>query len=428
MTSTTNSNNQYTQEQLDLINNALTIQQCKDQQASIGIKAKWWGYTVELNQKAVTILDKCLDYLEDELGHHFKGEIRRAISFCIQLKQHRLEKAVGHDGYVRMISPWIMPFALTVVRGASSGDDQSLWFTVWDPDQRTWGEDAEFHDCFSRNAPALAQHGDLLYCVHRGADSDDRLWWTVYSTNDGWSDDTVFPNHHTASNTSLVEFKGTLYCFHRGTGSDEKLYYCTFDTERRTWNNDIVIKVGTQEYFSYTGCAVAVFNDELHLVYQVRPSNGFYHLIFDGTAWRNAPNNPQGLTADTPALVAYGTSLLLVHRGYKDEDMWYGTYDGHSWSQDKQIPNTCSDMGPGLAVFGEEVFMVHRSSGRDGALWYSTYNNGSGWSKDTHVDNVCTGAPPAIACYTDPQCNPDNYTDSTTAVPRLICVHRGWGK
>jgi hypothetical protein len=142
MSSTTNSNNNYTQEQLNLIDSALTIQECKDQEASISVIAKWWGYTVTLNKKAVFMLDKCLDYLEDELRHHFKGEIRRAISFCIQLKQHRLETASGNntkDGSVKMISPWVLPFALTVVRGGSSGDDQSLWFTVWDPEQKTWG-------------------------------------------------------------------------------------------------------------------------------------------------------------------------------------------------------------------------------------------------------------------------------------------------
>jgi hypothetical protein len=146
MSSTTNSNNNYTQEQLNLIDSALTIQQCKDQKASISVIAKWWGYTVTLNEKAVFILNQCLNYLDEVLTPHFKGvEIRRAISFCIQLKQHRLEKAVKNDS-VRMISPWVMPFALTVVRGGSSRDDQNLWFTVWDHDQITWGEDAEFHD------------------------------------------------------------------------------------------------------------------------------------------------------------------------------------------------------------------------------------------------------------------------------------------
>jgi len=424
-TSTSNNNNQYTQEQLDLIDKALTVQQCINQQASVSISAKWWGYTVELNESAVTILDKCLNYLEDELGHHFKGEMRRLISFCIQLKQHRLEKAVGDDGYVRLVSPWVMPFALTVVRG-SSGKDQNLWYTVWNPDESKWGEQGEFHDCLSRNAPALAQHGDLLYCVHCG-DSTDDLKWTVYSTNDGWSDDHDILNHSTATNPSLVEFNKTLYCFHRGAGSDQSLYYCTFDTARKTWNDDIVIKVGDQVHSSVSGCAVAVFNEELQLVYQSGQNHELRHLIFNGTAWRTN-NNPNGTTSDTPALVAYRNDLLLAHRGNKDTGMYYCTYDGNSWStKETQILGIFSSMGPSLAVFDDKVFMVHRSDQPNGELYYSIYN-GSKWSdKDTHIDGQSTGAPPALACYTDPQCNPDNYTESTNAVPRLICVHRGWG-
>ena len=85
-------------------------------------------------------------------------------------------------------------------------------------------------------------------------------------------------------------------------------------------------------------------------------------------------------------------------------------------------------MGPGLAVFEDKVFMVHRAKSSDGSLWYSIYD-GSGWTQqDTLIDGQSTGAPPALACYTDPQCNSDNYEDPKTAVARLICVHRGWGK
>jgi hypothetical protein len=265
--------------------------------------------------------------------------------------------------------------------------------------------------------------------VHRGCGEDEQLWWTVYSTNDGWSDDTVFPSPHwTATTPSLVEFKGTLYCFHRGRGKETELYYCTFDTERKTWNNDIQIKVGDESHGSPTGCAVAVFNDELHLVYQRCDNHSIHHIIFNKTTntWRNNNNNPSARTRDTPALVAYKNELLLVHRGDGDDGMWYCTYNGTYWNKDQRIPGMASDAGPGLAVFGNEVLMVHRSSSNKGELYYSIYS-GSGWS-DTKIEGQSTGAPPALACYTDPQCKPDNYEDSKTAVPRLICVHRGWGK
>jgi hypothetical protein len=154
MSSTTSNNkDDYTLEQWDLIQKALTTQQCRDLEASIEVFVRWWGFTVQLNQKAVHMLDECLTYLEEMLGKHFaETKLRRAISFCIQFKQMRLTNAVENsdDGYVRLISPWVIPFALTVVKG-SSGDDRNLWFTVWDPAKKEWGQQAEFHECLSRN-------------------------------------------------------------------------------------------------------------------------------------------------------------------------------------------------------------------------------------------------------------------------------------
>ena len=412
---------------------AYLVKECEDQNATIDIFPHKWGYTIQMNKTTVDILDFCFEFLKDRLGKFFKGEFAELISLCLQFKKRRIVEASGRstDGYVRMVSPWVIPFALVVVRG-SSGTDENLWFTVWDEKEKAWGQDAEYHECKTRNGPALAQHGDFLYCVHRGSGSDDSLWWTKYSTNDGWSDDKVFPSHFTESNISLVEFQNTLYCFHRGNNSNEELWYCTFDSERNTWNADMKIEVGDKKniMYCYTGCAVAVFNENLHLVYQNRDNNQFDHLIFDGKAWLNNTKKPLGYTSDTPALVAYQNKLLLVHRGNEkyqgDDKMYYDTYDGTKWSGDSLIPDTYSKYGPGLAVFNDKVFMVHRGSGNEHHLYYSTYKD-STWSKNTKCPNVYTGAPPAISCYTDPQCNTDNYLDTTTAEPQLICVHRGYG-
>jgi hypothetical protein len=421
----------YTQQ--DFIDGALEVAELFAEGVSIKIYKKWWGYTIELNANAVSILEKCLKFLEETIGDHFKGEIPRLISFCIQFKKDRLVQAVdakGSGGFVRMVSPWVIPFALAVVRGASR-DDQNLWFTVWDEVAEKWAEDAEFNECLTRNSPALAQHGDFLYCVHRGCDNDSQLWWTKYSTNDGWSDDTVFPNHHTELNPSLVDFQNNLYCFHRGPGDDHALYYCTFDSGKNTWHDDTKIAVGTEYFYSNTGCAVAVFNGDLHLVYQLLSqtnNNEFRHLIFDGKtkAWRKNTINPKGWTADTPALVAYQDKLLMVHRGDGDQGMYYATYDG-SWSEDLTVPGTSSLYGPGLAVFGDKVFMAHRGHKDDKLLYYFTYKDSKWIKEDTKIPDIYTGAPPALACYTDPQCKADNYVDHETAKPRLICVHRGWG-
>ena len=436
--------------QQDLVNGGLTVLELDNKGVSIRVQAKWWGFTIELNNNAVVFLNECFNYLDEKLNKHFKeSKLRRAISFYIQFKQERLSRAVnaeGSGGLVRMVSPWVIPVALVVVRGKmNEKDDYNLWFTVWDNDQNAWGEDAEFHECMTRNGPALAQHGDFLYCVHRGY-GDNNLWWTKYSTDDGWSDDTMFPQHHTDSNTSLVDFNGTLYCCHRGASDEQHvnnmLYYCTFDGVG-SWNTDTKIEVNGTVFKSDTGCAVAVFNKELHLVYQSTDSNNVHHLIFDGTNWRNNGSIPNCETADTPALVAYKDKLLMVHRGHTDQDLWYNNYSNGSWTGDNKInPIQSSKYGPSLAVFDNKVYMVHRGANNDQHLWHSTYD-GTNWTQDKETKGVCLGAPPALVCYKDPECTEKNYvdpnviedeTDPTKTVelpptyqPRLICVHRGIG-
>ena len=43
----------------------------KKEGLSIVIEAKWWGFIIQLNT-SVNGLDRCLTYLEEEFGHHFK--------------------------------------------------------------------------------------------------------------------------------------------------------------------------------------------------------------------------------------------------------------------------------------------------------------------------------------------------------------------
>ncbi|MFN9630384.1 MAG: sialidase family protein [Cyanobacteriota bacterium] len=404
------------------------------------IDARWWGYTIVMNQPAALCMDKVLDELEKELLRHFHGETAAAIKALVFLKKTRIEGVADRtkDG-CQLVSPWILPFALAVCRN-NSGGDQNLWCTVWDPDQRKWGEQAEFNDAQSYSGPALAQHGDLLYCVHRGSSDDESLYWNVYSTNNGWSDDQKFTNatnRKTATTPSLVEFKNKLYCFYRGPGDDEALYSSSFDTATKTWSAGHIIMTGSDKHSSPTGCGVAVYKEnELHMIYQANDrTRTLWHLYTtDGNTWHVKFHLTGFSTSDTPALVQYGNNLLMVHRGEKDEHLYYNFYNGSSWGDDEsKIPDASgsgfatSTQGPGLAVFDGKVYMVHRSGQASGELWYSVYD-GTSWGHDTHIDGQSTGETPALATYKDPQCTPENYVDTNTAVPRLICVHRGWGK
>lgn len=401
----------------------------------VNIDARWWGYTIVMNQPAALCMDTVLDEMEKKLLKHFHGETAAAIKALVFLKKTRIEGVANRtkDG-CQLVSPWILPFALAVVRN-NSGGDQNLWCTVWDPDQGKWGEQAEFNDGVSYSGPALAQHGDLLYCVHRGSSDDESMFWNVYSTNDGWSDDQKFTNQNckTATTPSLVEFNNKLYCFYRGSGDNKKLYSSSFDTATKTWSPGHEIMVGSLVQSSDTGCAATVFNGnngKLYLAYAACLTQSIRIITSDdGITWGGLIDTTYE-TADTPAIVAYKQKLLIVHRGGHNNTRMYSTTsdDGVSWSKDLSMGEYWSDQGPALAVFEDEkVYMVHRWDRANGELMYAIYD-GNSWSPDTHIEGQSTGETPALAVYKDPQCTPENYVDPKTAVPRLICVHRGWGK
>jgi hypothetical protein len=427
------------------VNDALDVAECLARGCQVSGGHKWWGFWIELNHEAAELYGIILKQIEEHLPKCFGPEIKRGIAFALQLKEHRIKAADERSKYqgCKFVSPWVLPFALTVVRN-NSGDDQHLWFTVWDSDQNAWGEQGEFNgeDVLSRSGPALAQHGDFLYCVHRGGNDDTALYWTVYTTEDGWRDDQRFPTQLSDTTPSLVNFGQHLYCFYQGAGNS-CLYLCRFNAEGQTWDNDAHVKVGGKDLDCINGCGVAVFNDELHLVYQKKSDCRLKHLFSkDLVTWTEVPLNSKWATSDTPALVVYDNKLLMVHRGYPDENLYYAQYNGTNWiNGDKdeiKIPNesgtgtATSNHGVGLAVFDNKVFMMHRSSLSNGQLWYNIYSSSSGWSGDRSIEGQFTGETPALACYKDPQVKAENYddneTDSGMIVPRLICVHRGWGK
>jgi len=402
---------------------------------------RWWGFWIEMNHEAAEKYAYMLERIEEHLPKCLSPKMKRAIAFALQLKEHRITAADKRSDYkgCKFVSPWVLPFALTVVRN-NSGDDQHLWSTVWDPGENTWGEQSEFNgeDVLSRSGPALAQHGDFLYCVHRGGNDDTALYWTVYTTDDGWRDDQKFPSQLSSTTPSLVEFQEKLYCFYQGAGNSF-LYFCRLTDDGNSWENNTHVKVGGNDLNCVNGCGVAVFNEQLHLVYECGDGKKLKHLwTNDFSIWHEVTMKDSWSTSDTPALVAYKGRLLLVHRGNKDEALYYSFYDGSSWSNtENTLPNehgngnATSTQGVALAVFDEKVFLVHRSGANNGELWYSTYTNSGGWTNDRRIVGQSTGETPALACYKDPQVKAENYEENETEpgmiVDRLICVHRGWG-
>jgi hypothetical protein len=105
---------------------------------SVEVDKNWWGYVVKLNQEAVDNLDTCLTLLDESLKYIFCDPLlREAVSIAIQLKQHRLKEVTSRTGNAgcSLVSPWILPFALAVVRNTAGGD-QDLRYSVWDSEKK----------------------------------------------------------------------------------------------------------------------------------------------------------------------------------------------------------------------------------------------------------------------------------------------------
>jgi hypothetical protein len=413
------------------------------------VEAKWWGYQLILTQRAVDTLVECLDYIDAKLTKIIPNkEIRAAIRLILDIKKFRLtrvSKKTGSQG-CRLVSPWICPVALVVVRKKADAD-LSLYTSVWDSSSHTWGEESAFTDIESAAGPALAQFRDRLYCVYRGKDDDQSLYWMVYTSADGWSDGTEednypedrrpkkFPNHQTAQPPALVVFKDTLYCFHRGCKKDEALWYCTLTPDGRSWTSDV--KLDYNGVASINGISATVFKERLYLVFQANQTHDqiAYISTGDGHTWSpfttlDSGNNESHLTCDTPAVAAYKDKLHVVHRGKGDELLWHcvGTGDSSgniTWSKDDYLGDHKAEQGPALAVFENKLVMVHRSSGKDGALW-GCYYDGASWSPDTIFANgQVTGDNPALVSYMDPNVDSESYVDPSYGGQKLIVAYRG---
>ena len=122
---------------------------------------RWWGFWIEMNSDACEKYAYMLKIIQEHLPKCLGPKLKEAVTFALLLKEHRILAANQRSGGkgAKFVSPWVLPFALTVVRN-NSGDDQHLWFTVWDPDQNTWGEQSEFNgeDVLSRSGPAFRAH------------------------------------------------------------------------------------------------------------------------------------------------------------------------------------------------------------------------------------------------------------------------------
>ena len=421
-----------------------------DNSKNVLMEKRIWGFIIHLKQDAVDRLNDMLDILEHELEHGIRpGKFRTAVCEAIKLKQYRLQavtRRTGNHG-CKLVSPWPIPFALTVMKEKNKSDEH-LYFSVFNPDDNTWSEEADFsgdgeedeNDVQSASGPALAEFDGKLFCVHRGKGGDTNLYWETYTTDTGWSYPQQFSTENqTNTMPALVVFEGQLYCFYRQQ-TDSKIYFCKFDGHSWIEKKSPFVYHGTTH-----GPAVAVMDGKLYVGH--RNSDKFMYIASstDLNTWTQWAKMNDNMTSDSFNLVFYKNQLHTFFKDTTNNNLWYtcGTSEVcESWSRGKQLPAPiASQQGPGMCFFetpgfsGGHVYMIHRAKDTAGKLYWSRYSNFDGNAlnatplhfSDNADEQHCTADNPALAVYHDPQgADPDEgYVDPADAGPRLICVYRG---
>jgi hypothetical protein len=423
-----------------------------DNSKNVLMEKRIWGFIIHLKQDAVDRLNDMLDILEHELEHGIRpGKFRTAVCEAIKLKQYRLQavtRRTGNHG-CKLVSPWPIPFALTVMKEKNKSDEH-LYFSVFNPDDNTWSEEADFsgdgeedeNDVQSASGPALAEFDGKLFCVHRGKAGDTNLYWETYTTDTGWSHPQGI-GHQTNVNPALVVFHDKLYCFYRK--GDGKICFCSFNSSSNSWSTEICnldSPLNTDH-----APAVAVLGEKLYVGHRGAGDKVMYiSASYDLSTWTDWKQMADMRTSDSFNMVAYNTELHTAFKAMNGDGLWYSCgpdETGKSWREGKEFPGrTGSWQGPALCSFetpgfsGGHVYMVHRSNQTAGKLYWSRYSNFDddnqfratpvSFSPDSSAEH-CTADNPALAVYHDPQgADPDEgYVDPANAGPRLICVYRG---
>ena len=149
------------------------------------------------------------------------------------------------------------------------------------------------------------------------------------------------------------------------------------------------------------------------------PLGVFAQKLITGSASDSDPpvytnSTPFG-TSGPPAVAVYDGKLFCVHEGSgRDGWLWYCTFDDQGWSHDVKL-NFGTTGPPAVAVYDDKLFCVHRSAHDDVWMWYCTFDRTTKtWSEDTKL-NVGIGSrrrnnpSAALAVYDD----------------KLFCVHEG---
>lgn len=382
----------------------------------VSASAKWWGYEIHLSSAAVRIVGEIVPEIAAYAAAALPGNLGKILEFGIRVRVEWM-KAVGSDWGCKLVSPWAIPGLLLPLGKKPPAEDTNLWWTVFETgDGKGWKEDEKFAGHHSQYGPALAEHNGRLFCMHRGAGSDTRLWITHYSAEEGWAQDANLPAHRTEKTPALASYRGELHCVHRGAGRDSSLWWTRSRTGTpSSWSSDTELSMG-----STSGAALVVFRDVLYVVFEGGTGDQqIYYATYNAARNEWGPRRPAGSnrTGSVPGLAVYDDKLHMVYRGHNSEDLYHASFDGENWTGGRKFADHKSLEGPGLAVYGNKLYCVHRGKSGDNQLYYTSWEPGTYWTGDVMFPAHASSDTPAVIMYRDKDADRD----------QLLCVHRGYG-
>ena len=264
----------------------------------------------------------------------------------------------------------------------------------------------------SRASPALSTFGSGLHMVHLG-DTSNEIWWSIFDGTlwrrpGGAPGNEPIPGQLSKTTPALAVYNNQLHMVHLGDTSNE-IWWSIYDGT--SWNKPDGTP-GNEPIpgqLSKATPALAVYNNQLHMMHLGDTSNEIWWSIYDGTSWNKpdgTPGNepiPGQLSKATPALAVYNNQLHMVHLGDSSNDIWWSIYDGTSWNKpdgtpgNERIAGHRSQAAPALAAFGSALHMVHIGSSSSN-IWNST-NSGSEWGGDRRRYDGQSKAGPVMAVF-----------------------------
>jgi len=213
---------------------------------------------------------------------------------------------------------------------------------------------------------------------------------TVLNLDAGWywSSDMPIPDHGSQAAPALAVFNDQLHMVSLSPRG-KNLYHSYYNGI--LWSEEVRIS----KQSSQASPALAAYNGKLHIVYLGSNNTDIYHSMYDGNSWSTEVKVLDLTGSGSPAVAAFGGLLHMVYKSETSTTIYHSTYNGSSWTTPAAIPDQGTTAAPALAVYDNNLHMVHLGHGAND-LWHSYYN-GSSWSANVKILDFTTQTAPALA-------------------------------